>query len=123
MLPTPGFVDGSAPPHTGSSVEIEKDAATRPPRMLKHEVPVEQNGLDLGQQRVVTVDVCPAGLHHPHFRVGEVVNALEQKVGWRNKISVENGDELALGGLQAGFERSRLEAVAILSMNISDGIA
>ena len=57
-----------APPHAGGAVEIEEDAAARAARVFEHEMAVEQNGFDLGQQRVVAVDVRPAGLHHADLR-------------------------------------------------------
>ena len=36
-----------------------------------------------------------------------MVNALEQEIGWGHKIGIEDGDKLALRGLESGFERSR----------------
>jgi len=65
--------------------------------VFEHEVAIEQNGFDLREQRVVAVDVRPARLHHADLGVGEVMYALQQKVGGRNKIGVEDGNEFALG--------------------------
>jgi hypothetical protein len=69
--------------------------------VFEHEMAVEQNGLDFGQQRVVAVDVGPARLHHADLGIGEVMDALHQKIGRRNKIGVKDGDEFAFGGFQA----------------------
>ena len=98
MLPAAGFLNRLAPPHARRAVEIKKHAAPRPARMLEHKVAVEQNGFDLRQQRIVAIDVRPARLHHADLRVGEMVDALEQKIARRHKIGIENRDELALGG-------------------------
>ena len=57
----------------------------QPPRLrravLEHEVRVEQDRLDLRQQRIVLVHVAPSRLHHRDLRVREVVDGLLQEVG------------------------------------------
>ena len=53
VLPTASLVNGHATPHAGSAVEVEEHAATSAAGVLQHEVAVEQDGLDLGQERVV----------------------------------------------------------------------
>ena len=50
VLPAAGFLDRAAPPHSRCAVEIEEDATARPSGMLQNEVPVQQNGFDLGQK-------------------------------------------------------------------------
>ena len=89
--------------------------------MLEHEVAVEQDGLNLGQHAVVAVEVRPAGLHHADLGLGKVVDHLHEPVGRGNEVGVEDGDELAFGHLEAGVERSGLEAVAIGAVNVNDG--
>ena len=123
VLPAAGLVDGLAPPHAGGAVEVEEDAAAGAPGMLEHKMAVEQDGFDLGEQRIVAVNVRPAGLHHADFGVGEMVDALKQEIGRWNKVGVEDGDELALGRLEAGLERSGFEAVAIFAVDVGDRIA
>ena len=118
VLPSAGFVNGATPPHAGRAVEVEENAAARPSRVFQHEMPVEQNGFDLGQQRVVAVDVRPARLHHADLGIGEVMNALHQKIGRRNKISVKNGNELALRRFQSFRQSARLEALAIVAVQV-----
>ena len=88
--------------------------------VLQNEVAVEQNGLDLGQHAVVAVQVRPARLHHADLGLGKVVDHLHQPVGRRNKVGVEDGDELALGHFESGVEGPGLEAVPVGAVNIDD---
>src|ERR1019366_2757099 len=81
---------------------------------------VEQNGLDLGEYRVVAVDMRPASLHHAHLGIGEVMDALQQKVGGRNKIGVKNGDEFSLRRFQSFRQGSGLVALAIVAVQVLD---
>jgi hypothetical protein len=55
---------GLAAPDAGGAVEVEEAAAAVAAAVLEHEVRVEQDGLNLRQQRVVLVDVPPPRLHH-----------------------------------------------------------
>ena len=84
---------------------------------------VEENGFDLGEKRVVAIDVGPAGLHHADFGIGEVVDALQQKIGRRNEIGVEDGDEFSLGGFQAFREGAGFEALAVVAVEVGDGMS
>ena len=120
MLPTAGFVDGRAPPHSRRAVEIEENAAARSRRVLEHEMAVEQNGFHLGQHRVVAVDVRPARLHHAHFGIGEVMDALQQKIGGRNKISVKDGDEFSRRCSQSFRQSARFVALTIVAVQVLD---
>src|ERR1035438_3866182 len=91
--------------------------------MLEHEMPVQQDRLDLSQQRVVAIDVRPARLHHADFGMGKVMNALQQKVGWRDKVGVEDGNEFSLRRFQSFGERARFEALAIIAVQVDDGMS
>jgi len=89
---------------------------------------VEQDRLDLGQQRVVLVDVSPPRLDHPDLRVAEVGHQAGQEIGGRNEVGVEDADELAARDLQAGFERARfvpdpIRAVVVLDVDAFRGEA
>src|SRR5208283_3990482 len=84
---------------------------------------VEQNRFDLGQQRVVAVDVRPARLYHPDLGVGEVVDTLEQKIGWRYKIGVKDSDEFTLCRFQSRLQSTRLVALAIVAVQVDDWIS
>ena len=96
VLPAAGVGDRFAPPDAGRAVEIEEAAGAVAAAVLEHEVRVEQDRLDLGEQRVVLVDVAPARLHHADLRVGrEVRQRPRQEILRRNEVGVENGDELA----------------------------
>ena len=99
VLPTAGFVDGLTPPHAGGAVEVEEDAGAGAAAVLEDEVAVEEDGLDLGEEAVVAVEVRPTGLDHADAGFGEVVDDLAQPVGRGDEVGVEDGDELALGGL------------------------
>ena len=95
VLPAAAVDDRLAPPDAGGAVEVEEAAAAVAAAVLEHEVPVEEDRLDLREQRVVLVEVAPARLHHRHLVVGEVVDGLLQEVGPRDEVGVEDGDELA----------------------------
>ena len=49
----------------------------------------------------MAVQVAPACLHHSDVWIGEVMDGTSQKIAGRNKIGVEDGDQLAGGGLHA----------------------
>ena len=83
-------------------------------------MPVEQNGLRLGQQRVIAIDVVPPHLDHADLGIGEILDRVLQYVGLRQKIRVEYRDELGIGVLQTVFQRPRLEARAIVAMDVVD---
>src|ERR1017187_6141095 len=84
---------------------------------------IEQNGFDLGQKRVVAIDVRPACLHHADFRIGEVMDALHQKVGWRDKIGVKDGNVFAFSRFQSYFQSAGFVAFTIVAMQVIDGMS
>ena len=88
--------------------------------MLEDEVPVEQDRLNFGQERVVLVDMAPPGLDHADFRGGEIRDQSTQKIRRRHEVGIEDPDELATSNLQPGLERSGLEPRAIGSMVVLD---
>ena len=59
----------------------------------------------------------------PIVGIGEVMDHLHQPFGLRHEIGVEDGDELAGRGLQAGVERARLVAFAIGAMVMADVVS
>ena len=107
VLPAAGVADGLAAPHAGGAVEIEEAAGAIAAAVLEHEVAVEQNRLDLREQRVVLVDVPPARLHHADLRVGEMRQQAVEEVGLRQEVGVEDGDELAARDLAARLRARR----------------
>ena len=113
VLPPAGVADGLAAPHARRAVEIEEASRAVAAAVLEHEVAVEQDRLDLREQRVILVDVPPARLHHADLRVGKVRQQPVQEVWGRQEIGVENGDELPRATLQPGFERPGLVAGAV----------
>ena len=86
VLPAAGIVDGFAAPHAGGAIEIEESAAAGTRAMLDDEMAIEKDGLHVGQQRVVAVEIRPACLHHPDFaaaiRIHEIRNRTEKKIGF-----------------------------------------
>ena len=76
VLPAAGVADRLAPPDARRAVEVEEAPAAIAAAMLEHEVRVEKDRLDLGEERVVLVDVPPPRLHHRDFGVAEVVDRL-----------------------------------------------
>jgi hypothetical protein len=103
-----GIANRLAAPHTRGAVEIEEVSSAVAGAVLEHEMAVEQNRLDLREQRVILVDMPPARLHHADLRVGEVWQQAMEKIEFRKEIGVENGDIAAAGDLQPGFERPAL---------------
>ena len=90
--------------------------------MLEDEVPVEQDGLNLGHERVVAVEVGPTGLDHADLRFGEVMDDLHDPLRRRNEVGVEDGDELTLGDFETCVQRPGLEAVAVSAVQVDDGL-
>ena len=111
VLPAAAVDDRFAAPDPGGAVEVEEVPRAVAAAVLEHEVRVEQDRLDLREQRVIGVDVAPARLDDGDFRVDEVVDGLVQELGGRQEVGVENGEELALGDRHTGFERAGLEPV------------
>ena len=56
---------------------------------------VQQNRLDLRQQRIVAIDVRPARLHHADLRIGEVMDRAHEEIFRRREVSVKNSNEFA----------------------------
>ena len=123
MLPSASLLNGFDAPHAGRAVEVEEDAGARAAAVLQHEVAVQQDGLDLGEERVMAVDVCPTRLHHADAGLGKVVDDPHDPVGGRGEVGVEDGHELALGTLQAVFQCAGLEAAAVGAVDVDDVMA
>src|ERR1700704_2216104 len=109
MLPAASFVNTGAPPEAGCAVEIEKTSAATPRRLFQKKVTIEKHRLHPGEQRIATVEMPPARLDHANFWIGKEMNGAFEQIGLRHKIGVENTNEVAGGGLQAGRECTRLK--------------
>src|SRR5512146_2272780 len=81
---------------------------------------VEQDGLDVRQERVIPIQVRPPRLHHSDLRIGEMVDDLHQPILWWQEVGVEDGDELALTGPKPIRKCPSFIASAIGSVDISD---
>ncbi len=120
VLPAAGVVDRRAAPDAGRPVEVEEAARAIAPAVFEDEMPVEQDRLDLRQQRVVLVDVAPARLHHRDAVAGEIRHHPQQEIGGRDEVGVENRDELAARHLEARFERAGLVPDAVRPVEVLD---
>ena len=120
VLPATRVVDGDPAPDASGAVEVEEPAPTMASAVLEHEVAIEENRLDLGEQRVVLIDVTPPGLNHGHARVREVGHQAREKIGQRQEVGVEDGHELTARDLQARFERPGLVPGPIRPVKILD---
>src|SRR5579885_1399611 len=117
MLPAAGLFNRLAPPHAGSSVEIKEDIRTRAATVLQHKMPIEQNGLHLGKEAIVAVQVCPAGLHHAHIWLGKVMDDLHKPVARRHKVRIKNGNEFTFRCFQAMVECPGLKTMPVLAVD------
>src|SRR5215471_14117857 len=123
MLPSARIFNCRPPPDSRSPVKIKKYSAACPAGMFEHEMPIEQNGLDFCQKRIVSVDVRPASLHHGHFGVSEMINGPPQEILWRSEISVENSHEFALRRLESFRQSSRFKPFAITPVMVGDWVS
>src|SRR5689334_22301920 len=79
---------------------------------------VEHDRLQTGQQVVIAVDVRPAHLRAADHRIGEEVDQLAQAIRLRNKVGVEDREQLAFGKLVAVLERAGFETGAVVAMDV-----
>src|SRR6267142_1235598 len=120
MLPAATHLDRFAPPDSGGAIEVEKIARAIARGLLNYKVPIEHDRLQAGQQVVRTIDVGPAHLRTANNRICEVVNQLAQEIRPRDKISIEDRDQISFRRLHALLESARLEAGAIVTMDVVD---
>ncbi len=78
---------------------------------------VEEHRLHFREQRIAAVQMSPARLDHSDLRVGKEVDRLLQEIARRNKVSVENANEVTFRRREARLERAGLEADPIDAMN------
>ena len=123
VLPAAGRLDGGAPPDAGRAVEVEEAAAALAPAVLQHEMAVEQQRLQPGEQRMAAVGVPPARLHHAHARVREDPDGALEEIRRRREVGVEDRDQIALGEAQPLGEGARLEAGPHRAPAVADGEA
>ncbi len=118
VLPAAGVLDASSAPHAGRAVEAHEPPAAIAGCVLDHEVPVQQDGLRLGQQRLVTVDMVPPSLNHSDFGVGEMVDGVLQNVAGRDEVRVEDAQKLSGGRLHALLERPGFVTFPVVAVQI-----
>src|SRR5262245_26255950 len=120
VVPAPRIRYARFAPDTGGAIEVKKSSAATSSGLFEKEVPIEEERLHFGEQRIVAVQVAPAHLHHPDTRVGKVINGPSQCARRRHEISVKNEDELTGGLLQTRGEGSGLETCSVNPMMIID---
>ena len=104
-------------------LKLKKTPARERPPCSSTKWTIKQDGLHLGEKAVVAIEVSPARLRHADRGVGEVVNDLHDPLGRRDKVGIEDGDEVARCLLETGVERARLIAVAVRAVNVDDVVA
>src|SRR5262249_56571979 len=104
VLPAAGVVDRETAPDAGRPVEVEDAPAGVAAAVLEDEMTVEEDRLDLREQRVVLVDVPPACLDHADAGIAEVGHQLGEEIRGRDEIGVEDRDELTACDLESGLE-------------------
>ena len=120
MLPAARVFNHRGPQDACRSVEIEKQPAAAARAVFNHKVAVQQHRFHFRQQAVIPVQITPACLHHSHPWIGEVMHCTRQKIARRNKVGVENRNQLARRRAHPLLQRPRLETVAVRSMQIFD---
>ena len=120
VLPAARVGDGAHPPHAGGAGEIEEGVGPVPGGVLEDEMAVQEDGLDLGQEGEVPVQVVPAALDEGDPGIGEMGHRLAQEVPGGQEVGVEHGHELALGRLQAVLQGPGLVAGAVGAVQVGD---
>ena len=80
-----------SPHRSRRAVEVEEETSRKSGVLLTAGVVVERYLLHAGQDALLRVGVHPARLDETHLRViGEIRHSLEEEVGVRVKVGVEN---------------------------------
>ncbi len=120
-LPAPGILDRRAPPDSGGPVEVEETPRDVATAVLGNEVAIEKNGLDIGQERIVAVQMLPARLDEAGPFVAEQIRqGFPQEPGARHEVRVEDRDEGRIGGVEPDLERAGLETPAVGSVDTTN---
>ncbi len=101
-------------------LKLKKRPGTVAGRVLDHEVAVEEDRLQVGDQRKIAVQMAPAHLHHADIGRGEKMDGVLQEMLMGNEVGVEHGDELALGHFHAFFQGAGLVTLAVLAVQVGD---
>src|SRR5205814_6258701 len=117
VLPAARLLDARCAPKPGGSVEIKKASASAPRDLLEQQVTIEKHRLHAREERVAAVKVTPTCLDHSDFRVGEKVDRFVEQLWLRDKIGVENADEIAARRSESGFERAGFVTDAVGAVN------
>src|SRR5580698_3704569 len=83
-------------------------------------MPVQQHRLNLGEYILMPVQISPASLYHSHLRIGEEMHRAPEEIPRRNKIRIEDRDDLPSGGQESVFERAGFVAMPVVPVNVLD---
>ena len=121
VLPAAGIRDAGAPPEASGAVEIEKASAPAAGGLLEQKMSIQEHGLDARENGVGAVQMPPAGLDHPDFRIGEISGSSSAACpARRHEIRIENENEFSLARNHARLEGAGFETRAIRAMDEFD---
>src|SRR2546426_12288826 len=111
--PAAGFMKAGAGQEPRRAIKVKETAAPAARRLLEKKMAIEKHGLYACEQRITAVQMPPACLNHAYFWIGKKINRAFEQVRLRNKISVQDADELTIGALEPNGQRARFESGAI----------
>jgi hypothetical protein len=79
-------------------------------------MPVQEQGLNAGEEGTIAIQMPPAGLDHTHIGRVEIRHGSLQKVGWGNEVSVKDGHQLSRGSQETGLQGTGLETLSVLAV-------
>ena len=118
VLPASGIFNCAFSEDPSRAVEIEVASGQEPRKAFQHEVSVQEDGLDLGKERVLPVQVRPASLNHADLGVCKIVDRLPEKVTIGDEIRIEDGDKLPFCGAQPVLQCASLETGPLVAVDI-----
>ncbi len=116
--PTTGLLDRVPPPYPRGAIEIQEEATVIPRELFHREVTINSQGLEVSEERVLVVQVVPAGLDEAHLGIAEVGNRPQQEIGLRHEIGIEDRNKLPGGYLQPPGERPCFVAFAAIPADV-----
>jgi len=107
--PVSSFLDTLTAPDTSSSVEVEGEVAGALGVLLNNKVTVVADGLQLGEEGVIIVEMSPTSLNTSDVGLGETRNSHLEELGLRDKVGIEDGKELSASLSGSNHEGTSLE--------------
>src|ERR1044071_2632050 len=104
MLPPSRLFNARLSPESGRPVKVKKAAAAGTRGLFEDEMAIEEHRLDPRKQRVATIQMAPARLDHPNFRIGEEIDRFPEQMRRWNKIGIEDTDKFSARSREAACE-------------------